>query len=553
MQQLKNLVSASALLILTVLSFGQKRDTVYTSANLTKATVYYGFGADLEHSCSAHLTSGMQEVIINNVSLAPDINTLQIACPENVTILSYKHRIFYQTPTINTDPAIKKSLDTIKLLEKNIADLSNESYINEDVIQRTSELIKNNFTTPDKKNISSVELMKLTTFYTDRITQLKQKNYELKKKIDDFNEKINDIQNRITQKEQQQQQAVSPKAIGQFILQVMAKNASITDFNLNYFTNNAGWAPTYDIRVKSIDNSLKIVYKAMVTQTTVLNWNGVKLNLSTSNPNQGNTIPLLNPYFVQLYAPAIYNKYAYAVPAATNLKTEDVEVVMYDAAKKDTKNIMQDDGVANFTALKESQLNTNFEIDLPYTIPSDGVAYCVNIKEEKLTATYQHLAIPKLDKDAFLMAQLNRWDSLSLLPGDANIIMDNVYIGKSFLDPNTTDDTLNLSLGRDKRISIDRKLVKELKTVKRNDSKTEVFTYEITIKNNKKQSIELLLKDQFPISKVKDIEVILLENGDATVDSETGMLDWKLNLTPGESKKVRFSYQLKYPKGVVVY
>ncbi len=157
-----------------------------------------------------------------------------------------------------------------------------------------------------------------------------------------------------------------------------------------------------------------------------------------------------------------------------------------------------------------------------------------------------------MDNDAFLIAQIDRWDSLSLLPGQANIIMDNVYLGKSFLNPNTTEDTLNLSLGRDKRVSINRKLIKEFKSVKRNDTKTETYTYETTVKNNKNKPVELQLKDQYPISQTKEVEVVLTEDGSANIDNETGLMNWNIKLQPGESKKIRFSYQIKYPKNKVI-
>lgn len=559
-------------LLATGFSYAQvaKKDTINTNASLNKATVYYGYGADLAHSCKANLVSGMQEVIIGNVSLYPDINTLQVACPENVTILSYKHRIFYSTPEVKPDPYILKASDTIKLLQKQIGAFNNDVYINEDIINRTAELIKNNFTTPDKQNIKSDELIKLTTFYTDKISLIKQKNFDIRIKIDELNEKIAAIQQRINESNQKTYSAVKTETIGQIILQVMTKSAGPVDFDFNYFTRNAGWTPSYDIRVKSIDNSLKLVYKAMVTQTTGLNWNNVKLNLSTSNPNLGSTIPVLTPLFVQLYAPAIYNTWNSNTSTlnevvVTGIASQSISAdyiednkdeagsTYYTVKKKPLKlnanvsNVNVSD-VANYTTLKESQLNTNFEIDLPYSIPTDGLAYSVNIKEEKIIADYQHIAVPKMDKDAFLLARINRWDSLSLMPGNANIIMDNVYIGKSFLNPNTTEDTLNLSLGRDKRIAINRELKKEFKSVKRGDTKTEVFTYEISLKNNKKQAVEIDMKDQYPISRVKEVEVTLTDNGNAEVDTETGMLDWKVKLQPGESKKIRFTYQIKYPK-----
>ncbi len=536
----------------------QKKDTIYAAASLNKATVYYGYGADLQHSSKVNLVNGMQELIIDNVSLYPDINTLQISCPENVTILSYQHRIFTK-PTLPKPPtAPSKMYDTIKLLQKQIGGINNEININDDQIRRIESLIVNNFTTPDKKNISSDELVKLTTFYTDKIKNIKQRIFDLQEKRTDINNKIIELNARLNQLAEAEIPIVQPKPTGQLILQVMSAAPGMVNFDFNYFTRNAGWTPTYDIRVKSIDNSFKIVYKALLTQTTGLNWNGIKLNLSTSNPNQGNTIPLLSPLYVQLYAPIIYN----AVTTTGYAAASRVPMMQEDMISKDnesnfvmTKKALNNNNtfdVADHLTLKESQLNTNFEINLPYDIPSDGAAYSVNIKEEKILVNYQHIAIPKLDNDAFLIAQIDRWDSLSLLPGQANIIMDNVYLGKSYLDPNTTEDTLSLSLGRDKRIAIDRKLLKDYKSTKRGEFKTEVFTYEITIKNNKKQAVDMNVKDQYPISQTKEVEVLLTEDDQANINTETGILNWNIHLKPGESKKIRFSYQLKYPKNKLI-
>jgi hypothetical protein len=60
--------------------------------------------------------------------------------------------------------------------------------------------------------------------------------------------------------------------------------------------------------------------------------------------------------------------------------------------------------------------------------------------------------------------------------------------------------------------------------------------------------VDLMLKDQYPISTVKEIEIKLEDGNGASVNDETGVLTWKLELKPGESKKVRFSYTVKYPK-----
>jgi len=161
-----------------------------------------------------------------------------------------------------------------------------------------------------------------------------------------------------------------------------------------------------------------------------------------------------------------------------------------------------------------------------------------------MPAFYKYYSAPRLDKESYLLGEIADWEKLNLLPGEANIIFEGTFIGKSVIDPLSTMDTLNLTLGKDKRV-----VVKREKLV---DFSTEIFTYEITVKNNKKEKITMLLKDQYPISTNKDIEVELLESNGAANNTEIGVLTWAVNLEPGETKKYRVSYSAKYPKDKVV-
>ena len=175
--------------------------------------------------------------------------------------------------------------------------------------------------------------------------------------------------------------------------------------------------------------------------------------------------------------------------------------------------------------------------------------HSVTIREEEISCILKNYAVPRVDKDAYLLAEIADWQNLDLLPGDANIIMDDTYIGKSLIDPNTTADTLNLSLGRDKRLAVKRSLVKELSSLKTSGGNNrQTFTYELIVKNNKLTDVNLILKDQYPLSTIKEVEVKLEEAGEAMVNAETGVLTWKVSLKAGESKKIRFSYSVKYPK-----
>lgn len=205
--------------------------------------------------------------------------------------------------------------------------------------------------------------------------------------------------------------------------------------------------------------------------------------------------------------------------------------------------------VDKYTTITETQMNVTFDIDIPYDIASNGKQHSVTLKEIKLPATYRHFSVPKLEQEAFLLAEISDYAKYNMLRGEANIIFEGMYIGKTQINPSQTADTLNLSMGRDKKISVKRETVTEKSSTKfLSSGKEQVFTYDIIIRNNKKEAAKLTLKDQYPVSTDKEIEIELLQSDSAKVDKETGILTWEMSLKPTETKKVRISYKVKSPK-----
>ena len=116
------------------------------------------------------------------------------------------------------------------------------------------------------------------------------------------------------------------------------------------------------------------------------------------------------------------------------------------------------------------------------------------------------------------------------------------------MDAKSVNDTLNISLGKDELVFIDRKSINDYTSKKLiGTNKREDQIIEITVKNNKKVNVEILINDQIPVSRQKEIEVTLNDSDKAVYTPENGKLEWNLNLKPGESKKLRFSYTIKYP------
>lgn len=197
----------------------------------------------------------------------------------------------------------------------------------------------------------------------------------------------------------------------------------------------------------------------------------------------------------------------------------------------------------------ENQTNVEFDIANPYSIPSDGKQYAVDINQFDLNAAYQYAVAPKLSTDVFLTAKITDWNKYNFLSGEANLFFEGTFIGKSLINTNATTDTLNLSLGTDKNIVVTRKSLKDL-TAKQSfgSNKKETRDWQIDVKNRKSQQVNLLVEDQVPVSQNSSIDVETQEISGGQLDKNTGKVSWSFLLKPQDEKKVELKYQVKYPK-----
>ena len=197
----------------------------------------------------------------------------------------------------------------------------------------------------------------------------------------------------------------------------------------------------------------------------------------------------------------------------------------------------------------ENQTNVEFDIANPYSIPSDGKQYTVDINQFDLKAVYQYAVAPKLNTDVFLTAQITDWNKYNFLSGEANLFFEGTFIGKSLINTNATTDTLNLSLGTDKNIVVTRTSLKDL-TEKQSlgSNKKEIRYWQIDVKNRKNQQVNLLVEDQVPVSQNSSIDVEAQELSGGQLDKNTGRVSWSFLLRPQDEKKVELKYLVKYPK-----
>lgn len=207
------------------------------------------------------------------------------------------------------------------------------------------------------------------------------------------------------------------------------------------------------------------------------------------------------------------------------------------------------DAAPLMTSFVENQTTVEIQVAEPYSIKTNGERTLVDLKSYEIPARYNYTAIPKLDKDAFLLAEISDWSQYSLLEGESNLYFEDGFVGRSILNAAALQDTLQISMGRDRSIVMQREKVEQFskkRTIGANVTENRV--YEITLKNNKSQAVTLQVKDQIPVSVNSNIIVTPGDLSGGKLDPLTGIVTWEVSLPPGGQQKVSLNYEVKYPK-----
>lgn len=206
---------------------------------------------------------------------------------------------------------------------------------------------------------------------------------------------------------------------------------------------------------------------------------------------------------------------------------------------------------AKFTESIAEQTPTvlTFKIDQPFSIPSNNQSKTINLASYKMDASYTHYAVPKIETTAYLIASISNWSRYNLLQGEANIYFENTFITETIIDAQSFNDTLSISLGPDRNIALKRVKDEDFcKTKILSANTNQSIGFNIDIRNNRKQQINLECYDQIPVSKIDDIKVKSINISKGTLNEKTGIIKWKMKMMPSENKKLQLAYEVKYPK-----
>ena len=511
----------------SIVAFAQAQKPVYAQATVKGVTVYKN-SADISGSVVATIPNGVSDLVITNIAPYADENSVRATAGKNINILSIQRTQDSSNNEIDDEnPMMKKVRDSIKILEK-LTETANDRIEN---AQKTKELLdKNQNMLVGSNNANVAELLKFMEVYQNKRNELDTKIIKEYEEYNKLNFKLDRLRNSL-------QLNVNPSvkiASGKLVLRIMNSGASASEkIDFSYITSSVSWEPFYELKADKISDDIKLTYSAIIRQSSGLDWKGVKLSLVNTNSGEMNRIPTINPWFL----------YAYK-PQPKQVETNDVSVRGYSSAVAEVSM----ESRSNYSS-SQNMLSTRFDTDISYDILSNGKNHSVKLLEHKIPAEYKYFAVPKMDKYAYLMAEITDYSQYNLLPGKANIIFENVYVGSTYLNPSQVTDKMQITLGKDERIIITRDKLSDKSDKKTLSSNIEQnYVFDIVVRNNKKENINIEIKDQYPLSQNGDVQISLQNNGGAEVNTETGILTWNLKVPASDTKKIRVGYQVKYPK-----
>jgi len=496
----------------------------------TKHITVFSQGAQLTSEAAVQLTAGSTDLVIGGLSPEIDPASIQVTGEGDFMILGVSFRTNY-LENATESAKVKDLRSRIDALSAKIEDESTAI----DVLNEKASFLKANYNVAEGKTTLTTDQMKaFLDLFSANMDAVKQSILKKTRVIKDYQKEKESLEAQLNESE-----AKSKLPSGEIVVTASAVKDVNARLNLSYVVPNAGWYPSYDIRVNDIGSPASIIYKANVWQNSGIDWNDVKISLSSSSPMTSGSLQNLSPWYINFYEPP---RPKMAIRGLASYKSEAMVTVSDEAAEE-----MQSPPPP--VSISESSTSFSFDVNTEQTVTGGARAEAVELQRLTVPATYKYEAVPKNSPLAFLMGYITDWSKYNLLSGSANIYFGNTFTGTGNVNITELSDTLPVSLGADKSITVKREKRVDFSSHKLvGTNVVETRSFLISVRNNKKQNIDIKIHDQVPLSQNSSIDVSAVELSGGKMDQQTGEVTWDLNVAPQEAKNIIFTYSVKYPK-----
>jgi uncharacterized protein (TIGR02231 family) len=497
------------------------------------AVKVYQQGAQVERALHTDLQVGLNTIIFKGLSNDLDPNSIQLRGLQSINLISIS-----QSRLTSAEIEKHPSLTKLKTAIVNNKELQHSLNDEKQGLLLERKYLESNTNIGGNEGYNLIQLREISKY-------VRQEGSANAKAISKLDLELLLLRNEMQEMEKTLRNKTSALASTSNILSMLISSTTSqsSDITLCYQVSAAGWSSTYDLKVNSLSKPVDLLHKATIYQNTGEDWEKVKLELNTGSMNANGQIPALYPTF--LYPLPIY---------VDGIRADDLATPRAYRSLKPTENREMEKN-ESVSASSQNTISTNL-LSRTYIIAekvsiNTGKRETNLLRELEIPAIYEYQSVPKLDPTAFLIAKVYNWSDYNLEEGEIALYNEGNYVGKSYLNPKVSVDTLTLSLGKDFDIIVEReKLKEESGNTFLGSKKTAKFVYEIKVLNKKNTGIKLVLIDQIPVAQHEDIKVEI-EIGPLKVSNlDQGKIIWKLNIPAKGQATKKLEYEISYPKGM---
>jgi uncharacterized protein (TIGR02231 family) len=324
---------------------------------------------------------------------------------------------------------------------------------------------------------------------------------------------------------------------------------------LSYMVSGAGWSSVYDIRVTG--QRLALTWFGLVTQRTGEDWPEGELLLSTARPSGTASVPELGPWYLDRYQPVPYPVSAapygggYGAAAVPAGPPPAQGAVPMEAAR--ARAAVPPPPIQEATATVERGVSAStYRTTRPVAVPADGTAHRATVAVIELDAALDYVTAPVKAPEAHLRATVVNRSAHTLLPGPAAVFSGGDFVGRAALEMWAPGEEIELALGVDDRIRVERTLVgrRATKATLGSTRRREV-EYRVLVTNHTPAPARVTVLDQLPVSRDENIVVRELHLHPAPHDrTELGQLTWRFEVQPGGVAEVLLGLRVELARGV---
>ena len=494
-----------ALLLVATSVFAQPTPRVAVKPPLSHVIAYLN-GTALEHRAPVVLAAGLNRILVSGLSPRVDAENMEVQLGEGAELLSIEED--EQLPP--AAPLNPTAVDSLSKAETERRTIDGEL---EGLKQEKTFLLANQTLPAGTQANWSAEVQKGAALMRTRLPAIQQETNRLESRLTTLKTEIALLGPRAAETGSGDRQ----------VLLVRAARAGTVPLTLRYFLSRGSWRPLLDIRANASGREVRFVTHGLLTNRTGLPWQQVPVVLMRYEVGDVSR-PQLVPWELNFGN------------GSQNGEGRVDEYVVKGTAKGRPAAVTQ---------------GSRYEVPEPVTLAA-GRRRELTLPAVPLPAHPEYLAVPRVSEQVVLQTKVSGWEGLQLADR-AHVYHDGVYVGTTDLEDRAFNDSLEVALGQDAQLVVGRAKLEDFSgNVPLSDRRRVRLTYELNVLNRHAETVHLRLLDEVPISEEKEISVKVLEASGAQQDERTGKLTWLLTLPAGSSQRLRFSFQVDYPKDKAV-